>query len=240
MRKRKFINNRFFSQLASYRFPGFLRNSSQRSTDQENDNRDEPDNNNMLSSKKMLAFDHQNITTDQDSATTYRQKHDYLFGEEEKHASSSVLPQSGDERSSPSITKSSSLNIAVLDDNIAILDLLHTMLTMDKHIVTRYTNGLSLLSAFPSPPSHSVNHIDVSPYDIIILDLLLPGEYSGADVFLAIRKRYPAEELPIIVITAVDEPTLEQFRRILPDNVPLLRKPFHPRQLRLLISQLTQ
>ncbi len=132
-----------------------------------------------------------------------------------------------------------SLHVALLDDNPAILDFLATALAVDGHTGTRYTEGRSLLDALLPPASSAHTEDFVPPYDLVILDLLLPGSMSGADIFLAIRKRFSVEQLPIIVITAVDELTLQQFRHILPDDVPLLRKPFPPRVLRSLIAQLT-
>lgn len=126
------------------------------------------------------------------------------------------------------------LRIGVLDDNSAILSLIETVLTMEGHKVSKHANGSSLLDAlFPQQSE------EWPQYDLVILDLLLPGAQSGVDVFFAIRQRFPADILPIIVITAVDEPTLKQFRHILPDDVPLLRKPFSPRKLRRLITELT-
>jgi DNA-binding response OmpR family regulator len=127
------------------------------------------------------------------------------------------------------------VNIGILDDNVAILDYLETTLSMDGHLVFRHTTGPSLLNAIFSPSSSPTSHVR---YDLIILDLLLPGDTSGVDVFLTIRKTFDVEDLPIVVITAVDESTLEQFRRILPDEVPIVRKPFSPRQLRRLVAQL--
>lgn len=130
------------------------------------------------------------------------------------------------------------LHIAALDDNEAILDLLEALLTIEGHTLVRYELGETLINDLL--PSSSMNsEVYVAPYDVIILDLLLPGKLSGVDVFLKARSRFSAEQLPIIVITAVDESTLEQFRRILPDDVPLLHKPFHPYMLQRLISQLT-
>jgi CheY-like chemotaxis protein len=129
------------------------------------------------------------------------------------------------------------LHVALVDDNTAILDFLETALAIDGHTSVRYLEGQSLLDeVLPASAESAIEF--VPPYDLVILDLLLPGRLSGADVFVAIRKRLSAEQLPIIVITAVDELTLEQFRRILPDDVPLLRKPFPPRILRSLIIQL--
>ncbi len=151
------------------------------------------------------------------------QENDYLEEEDNQwRIASSNAPQDG------------ILRIGVLDDNPTILGLIETMLTMDSHIVSRHTSGSSLLGVLFSQEAE-----ELPPYDLVILDLLLPGTQSGADVFFAIRQRFPAEELPIIVITAVDEPTLKQFRHILPDDVPLLRKPFPPHKLRRLLTQLT-
>lgn len=129
------------------------------------------------------------------------------------------------------------MNIGILDDSVAILDYLETTLAMDGHLVFRHTSGTSLLNAIFSPSSSPESHVR---YDLIIIDLLLPGNQSGADVFLTIRKTFDVHDLPIIAITAVDESTLEQFRHILPDDVPIIRKPFSPRQLRRLVTQMLQ
>ncbi len=125
------------------------------------------------------------------------------------------------------------MNIGVLDDNVTILSFLETTLEMDGHTVHSYTNGESLLQTMPNQSGVSL------PYDLVILDLLLQGKMSGADVFFALRGRFDSWELPIIIITAVGESTLEQFRLILPDDVPLLRKPFTPRELRQLMASIT-
>src|SRR5437773_8593614 len=151
------------------------------------------------------------------------QKKDYLKEEDDQwRIAFSNVPRDG------------TLRIGVLDDNPTILGLIETMLTMDGHIVSKHTSGSSLLDVLFFQKAE-----ELPAYDLVILDLLLPGTQSGADVFFAIRQQFPAEELPIIVITAVDEPTLQQFRHILPDDVPLLRKPFPPHKLRRLLAQLT-
>lgn len=129
------------------------------------------------------------------------------------------------------------MNIGVLDDNPAILAFLSTTLKMDGHQVVEHTTGTSMLDAIFSSASSPQ---EAQPYDLVVLDLLLPGTMTGADVFFAIRKEFESWQLPVIVITAVSGPTLEQFRYILPDDVPLLRKPFAPRTLRQLIANLTE
>lgn len=123
------------------------------------------------------------------------------------------------------------MKVGVLDDNQAILDYVETVLTLDNHTVSKYTMGGALLDSLSSSAVYGK-----IPHDLLILDLLLPGSYTGADVFILLRKRFTAEQLPIIVITAVGGSTLEQFRSILPDDVPLLHKPFSPQKLRQLID----
>lgn len=125
------------------------------------------------------------------------------------------------------------MKIGVLDDNQAILDYIEIVLTMDSHTVFRHTSSASLIDALFTTTRDEALPV----YDLIILDLLLPGTLSGIDVFIRIRKNFTYDQLPIIVVTAVNGSTLEQFRQILPDDVPLLRKPFSPRALRQLVAQ---
>ena len=128
------------------------------------------------------------------------------------------------------------MNIGVLDDNPAILSFLATSLKMDGHMVFTHTTGNSMLQElFP----RDTDVPTTIPYDLVILDLLLPGDMTGTDVFFAIRRDFPAWQLPVIIITAVSGPTFEQFRHILPEDVPLLRKPFAPRALRQIIDRLS-
>lgn len=129
------------------------------------------------------------------------------------------------------------MNIGVLDDNPIILSFLATSLKLDGHVVFEHSTGSSMLEALA--PAMSSDYAPI-PYDLVILDILLPGTLTGVDVFLEVRKHFHAWQLPIIVITAVSGSTLEQFRQILPDDVPILRKPFAPRILRQLITQMIE
>ncbi len=169
---------------------------------------------------------HGNISGCNQTLAQYDLHRDHDFSEEENNEWISTLSHA---------PRNSILRIGVLDDNPAILSLYETILTRAGHTIAKHTTGLSLLDALLPQKVE-----DPTPYDLVILDLLLPGTQSGADVFFAIRQQFPAEVLPIIVISAVDEPTLKQFRHILPNDVPLLRKPFPPHMLRQLITQLTQ
>lgn len=50
----------------------------------------------------------------------------------------------------------------------------------------------------------AIARVSIDPPDLILLDWMMPG-LSGMDVLLAIRERYDANELPIIMCTAREE-----------------------------------
>src|SRR4030095_11608767 len=46
--------------------------------------------------------------------------------------------------------------------------------------------------------------IEAQPFDLVLLDIMMPG-ISGLDVLKAVRQRYAAADLPVIMVTAKDE-----------------------------------
>jgi CheY-like chemotaxis protein len=118
------------------------------------------------------------------------------------------------------------MKIGILDDNPSILDVFTIMLELEGHTVTAHTSSSSLLDVL----FHNAVPVDPIPYDLLILDLLLPGGMSGADIYLLIRKSISAEKLPIIFVTAAGEKDLQSLLGTHP-NVPLLRKPIRRQDL---------
>ena len=111
------------------------------------------------------------------------------------------------------------MNIGILEDNPAILDFVATALEMHGHTVYTHTFGTSLLQAlFDEGRTTSA-----LPYDLVIVDLLLPGSLSGLEVCTTIRHVHP--EFPLILISGVAQDILERFQMRLP-QVPVVRKPF--------------
>lgn len=127
------------------------------------------------------------------------------------------------------------MNIGLLEDNPAITDYLSIALEMAGHNVDTYTYGSSLLEKLGD--SMVGSSYASLPYDLIIVDLLLPGNISGLEAIQQIQRAIPHERLPIIIISAGNQDELEQVRGILP-CVPLLRKPFRTQALLQLISDL--
>lgn len=72
-------------------------------------------------------------------------------------------------------------------------------------------------------------------YELVISDIVLPGEMDGVELLTAIRRRDPQQ--PVMLTTGYDRHAL----RDLPDElegVELLRKPFRRRDLEMLVRRL--
>jgi DNA-binding NtrC family response regulator len=78
--------------------------------------------------------------------------------------------------------------ILIIDDEMAIRESLETLLTLEGYSV----------DAAPDGPA-GLLRIDTRSYDLVLLDLALPGE-NGLEVLARIRERQPS--LPVIMITA--------------------------------------
>ncbi len=126
------------------------------------------------------------------------------------------------------------MRIGVLDDNIPILECVTTMLELVGHTVSTHSASRSLLDVlFPSGIVATP-----LPYDLVILDLFLPGDLSGAEVYRTIRRSMLGEHLPILFLTAASNHDIQALKATLPEDVPLLRKPFHQRELLSKVSEL--
>ena len=117
------------------------------------------------------------------------------------------------------------VNIGLLEDNPAILEIMQTTLEMAGHTVSTYTDGQSLLDALFD--THDITHsLPVSlPYDLLIVDLNLPDKLSGLDVIATIYGLLGPDVLPIIVVSAAGAEQLDQLHERFP-LLPVIRKPF--------------
>jgi DNA-binding response OmpR family regulator len=118
------------------------------------------------------------------------------------------------------------MHIGLLEDNPGIQDYLQKALELNGHRVSLYTFGSSLLDAL-----FTGNPVPSSPlYDLMIIDLNLPGDLSGRDVIVRIRQTVPFQVLPIIVISGAEKRQLEAVQSLFPDVV-CIQKPFKLRVL---------
>lgn len=112
------------------------------------------------------------------------------------------------------------MNIALLEDNPSILDFLSRALQMAGHNVQQFIYSEALLHTLFDEEEHS--H---PPFDVLVVDLLLPGDISGLNAIRAMRESRVHSRLPIVIISACAQKELDEIQAELPD-VPLLRKPF--------------
>jgi DNA-binding response OmpR family regulator len=115
------------------------------------------------------------------------------------------------------------MRIALLEDSPAISEYLQTLLEMEGHQVFPHPQGHSLLSALQTIG-------DVSLYDVIIIDLLIPNTLTGQDVMHHLQEQFAASPLPFIVVSAASWQELKSVQADFPET-PIIRKPFKRQQL---------
>ncbi|HZU68864.1 MAG TPA: response regulator [Ktedonobacteraceae bacterium] len=125
------------------------------------------------------------------------------------------------------------MNIALLEDNPAVLDYMSTALRMAGHNVSTHVESSSLLAAL----FHPAGVCSPLPYDLVIVDLLLPGDMSGVEAIHRIRQSIPPDTLPIVIVSACSQYELAQVKARFP-HIPMLRKPFKMSKLLQTINQL--
>lgn len=121
--------------------------------------------------------------------------------------------------------------IGVLEDNAAVCDYISTALKLAGHTVDVHTTGPSLLARLTSASEHTL-----PPYDLVMIDLNLPGALSGQDVIQRIRSSTSTRNLPMLIVSGTGEHELTHIRTVFP-SVPILRKPFKYQTLLQTINQ---
>ena len=102
--------------------------------------------------------------------------------------------------------------------------MLKEMLETGGHTVSAYFDGAETLAAFHLEEQTAL----LSPFDILLVDLILSGDIDGEQVIHQVSMTYP--DLPIVIISAVTASHLEAVIKRFP-GVKVLRKPFKLRQL---------
>ena len=123
------------------------------------------------------------------------------------------------------------MKIAILEDQPDILELLTTALELAGHRAYPYCTGTSVVETLFTPQS---KHAPL-PYDLLIIDLYLPGMSSGLEVINSIHQHIQPGMLPIILTSATSQSELSDLQAHLP-TVTVLRQPFHVKDLLALIE----
>ena len=82
--------------------------------------------------------------------------------------------------------------ILVVDDDQAVRNLLHRLLTAEGYMVDEATNG-----------SAALDRVARVPPDLVLLDVMMPGQ-SGLEVLAVLRR---TSDVPVVILTAKDDET---------------------------------
>ena len=112
------------------------------------------------------------------------------------------------------------MHIALLEDNASILEIFSVVLTKTGYLVSTYTYGDSLLTAFTG----ALDSQGRLPCDLLIVDLHLPGALSGLDVIEQVQHLSAPQLFPTIVVSAASDHELALVQTRYP-TFPILKKP---------------
>ena len=125
------------------------------------------------------------------------------------------------------------MQIGLLEDDIAIQEMLRLVLQEENYTVTIYPTADACLQALLSDESEQKS----TPIDLLIVDLRLSRAMSGTEVIQRLRESSRLSSLPIILTTASNFTDKEELQRL---NVTLLEKPFDVDEIVKVIKELTQ
>ena len=111
-------------------------------------------------------------------------------------------------------------HILVVDDDDRIRELLKEYLTEENYLISTSNNA-----------ENAKQKIEMIKFDIIILDIMMPGQ-SGLDLTHSLREKI---NTPIILLTAMGEPN-ERIEGLEKGADDYLAKPFEPKELVLRIQ----
>ncbi len=124
------------------------------------------------------------------------------------------------------------MKIAVLDNNVAIGEMLQQGLEMAGHTVVVYSSPSTFFADIKVADPKTA----LAPFDLILVDLLLSEGTSGIEVIHGMRNIFP--DLPAILISAASCWAIEAARRALP-TVRVLQKPFRIATLLAMMKELS-
>lgn len=111
------------------------------------------------------------------------------------------------------------MRVLVCEDQDAIRRMIETLVGSSGHEVVGVATG-----------AKAVELASTEPFDILLLDLMLPGALDGFEVCARLRANESTKELPIFVISAMDDP--ESRERVRNAGATMFfAKPFRPLEL---------
>jgi two-component system cell cycle response regulator len=86
------------------------------------------------------------------------------------------------------------MRILVVEDQDSIRRMIEALVQARGYKVTAASSGVK-----------AIDLASVEPPDLVLLDLTMPGQYDGFEVCRRLRAEAATREIPIIVITAMDD-----------------------------------
>ncbi len=136
------------------------------------------------------------------------------------------LRDSNDE-AAPTINRK--LRVLLMDDEPMILDILSRMLVNLGYQVTTTTDGSQAIAAAAKAKATNV------PFDIILMDLIIPSGLGGADALPTINKINPNAKI-IASSGHLDHPAMREFKKF--GFTAVLQKPYKLERLQTLLAEL--
>jgi CheY-like chemotaxis protein len=108
------------------------------------------------------------------------------------------------------------MRILVVEDQDSIRRMIEALVQARGYRVTAVASGAKAIDvAMTDPP------------DLVLLDLMMPGQYDGFDVCRKLRSEASTKTIPIVIITAMDDPDA-RTRATQAGATAFYTKPFSP------------
>jgi len=114
----------------------------------------------------------------------------------------------------------SDVTILAVDDDAEILEMLGYIFKRHGYRMRQAFNGRDALDMLAADPS----------IDVVLLDLLMPGDLNGMNTLHVIRADPALRQVPVLIVTALDS-TEQQVAGLDAGAIDYIGKPFQPREL---------
>ena len=102
--------------------------------------------------------------------------------------------------------------IALIEDTPAVAQLITILLERQGYSVRHFLDGVSFFATLQD-----------TVYNLVLVDLNLPGNVSGFQVIISLRDIMP--HVPIIIVSGASKSLLASVHTLYP-TLPIIRKPF--------------
>lgn len=118
------------------------------------------------------------------------------------------------------------MRILLVEDQDSIRNMIEALVKARGHEVRTATSGAEAIEMAVS-----------QPVDLMLLDLMMPGQFDGIDVCGHLRKDERTQKLPVVIVTAVNDDAVKN-RALEAGATAYYTKPFSPIALLKLIDEL--